>query len=66
MADGGEITVQRKQRPLEVADLFCGAGGLSTGAERALRDMKRTMNLVGVNHWDVAIETNWGRSHTWL
>lgn len=40
MADGGAaalITVKREQRPLEVADLFCGAGGLSTGAERALR-----------------------------
>lgn len=59
MADGGNsITGARQQRPLEVADLFCGAGGLSTGAERALRAMKRKMNLVGVNHWDIAIETN--------
>lgn len=36
MADGGSITIARKQRTLEVADLFCGAGGLSTGADRAL------------------------------
>ena len=59
MADGGEaITVTRSRRPLEVADLFCGAGGLSTGADRAIRRMGRQMNLAGVNHWPVAIETN--------
>lgn len=55
MADGGAI---RKPRPYEVADLFCGAGGLSTGADRAIRRMGRQMNLAGVNHWPVAIETN--------
>jgi DNA (cytosine-5)-methyltransferase 1 len=58
MADGSGITVARKQRTLEVADLFCGAGGLSTGADRALRRMGRRMNLAGVNHWPTAIETN--------
>jgi len=43
---------------LLVADLFCGAGGTSTGAERAVRAIGRKMTLVCVNHWPVAIETH--------
>lgn len=61
MADGGaSIIVERtaRVRTQLVADLFCGAGGMSTGAERALRDLGLRMSLVGVNHWPVAIETN--------
>lgn len=57
MADGGGIVIQRA-KALTVADLFCGAGGMSTGAERALRELGLRMNLVGVNHWPIAIETN--------
>lgn len=57
MADGGEITV-RRQRPVRAADLFCGAGGLSNGLVRALRELQRPLELVGVNHWPIAIETN--------
>src|SRR3972149_10134129 len=41
-----------------VADLFCGAGGSSTGAERAVKSLGREMILVCVNHWPVAIETH--------
>ncbi|TAA12449.1 DNA cytosine methyltransferase [Pseudoxanthomonas winnipegensis] len=63
MADGslpGQIIVasRAKTKPLLVADLFCGAGGMSNGAARAVRDLGLTMKLVGVNHWPVAIETN--------
>jgi DNA (cytosine-5)-methyltransferase 1 len=61
MADGGaSIIIERtaRVRTQLVADLFCGAGGMSTGAERALRDLGLRMSLVGVNHWPVAIETN--------
>ncbi|MCD9005166.1 DNA cytosine methyltransferase [Luteimonas sp. XNQY3] len=61
MADGGEIIIQRaapKVRTRIVADLFCGAGGMSNGAQRAFRELGIPMSLVGVNHWDVAIETN--------
>lgn len=43
-------------KPLNVADLFCGAGGSSTGAARALGD--RLGRLTAVDHWDVAIETH--------
>ena len=45
-----------------VADLFCGAGGSSTGARRALAARGFAMDLVAVNHWDVAIETH-SRNH---
>lgn len=41
-----------------VADLFCGAGGSSTGARRALRQRGIEMELVAVNHWPIAIETH--------
>ena len=41
-----------------VADLFCGAGGSSTGAERAVKEFGGEMELVCVNHWPVAIETH--------
>jgi DNA (cytosine-5)-methyltransferase 1 len=41
-----------------VADLLCGAGGSSTGAMRALRDLGLEMDLVCVNHWPTAIETH--------
>jgi DNA (cytosine-5)-methyltransferase 1 len=45
-------------KPLLVADLFCGAGGSSTGAERAVKELGKTMILTCVNHWPVAIETH--------
>lgn len=46
-------------RSITVADLFCGAGGTSTGAEQAIeRDLGRTMDLVCANSWDRAIETH--------
>ena len=41
-----------------VADMFCGAGGSSTGAERAFRALGAKMILVCVNHWPLAIETH--------
>lgn len=41
-----------------VADLLCGAGGSSTGAQRALTELGLEMELVCVNHWPVAIDTH--------
>ncbi len=61
MADGSrapEIRVARKTRPMLVADLFCGAGGLSSGTARAMRQLGLPVQMIGVNHWPVAIETN--------
>jgi DNA (cytosine-5)-methyltransferase 1 len=45
-------------RPLLIADLFCGAGGSSTGARKAIESLGRRMVLTCVNHWDRAIETH--------
>ena len=39
-----------KIRVVLVADLFCGAGGSSTGARRALARLGFQMKLVAVNH----------------
>lgn len=41
-----------------VADLLCGAGGSSTGAERAMTELGLDMDLVCVNHWQTAIDTH--------
>ncbi|WP_315759322.1 DNA cytosine methyltransferase [Bradyrhizobium sp. SZCCHNRI2007] len=49
-------------RKLLVADLFCGAGGTSTGVARALAILGLTLELVCVNHSAVAIDTH-GRNH---
>lgn len=45
-------------RQVLIADLFCGAGGFSTGAVRALRRMGIEPLLTAVNHWPVAIQTH--------
>lgn len=49
---------KKAMRKVLVADLFCGAGGSSTGARRALRKRGMDMVLTCVNHWPVAIETH--------
>lgn len=43
---------------ITAADLFCGAGGTSTGLLRAASKLKKRVQLVAVNHWDLAIETH--------
>lgn len=63
MADGSrspEIRIKPKTRArsMLIGDLFCGAGGLSNGAKRAMRQLDLPVKLIGVNHWPVAIETN--------
>lgn len=47
---------------IAAADLFCGAGGTSTGMGRACRDLGIELDLLAVNHWPVAIETH-SRNH---
>lgn len=47
----------RKKKFL-VADLLCGAGGSSTGCQRALAEIGIEMELVCVNHWGVALDTH--------
>ena len=41
-----------------VADLFCGAGGSSTGAKKAIAEIGGSMELVAVNHWSTAVATH--------
>ena len=45
-------------RPLQIADLFCGAGGTSQGALEAAEALGYAPKLTAVNHWPVAIETH--------
>jgi len=42
----------------EVADLFCGAGGTSTGILQAAQELGQSVNLVAINHWELAISTH--------
>jgi DNA (cytosine-5)-methyltransferase 1 len=59
MADGNAIVSRSAgTRPLLIGDLFCGAGGSSTGAMRALRELGRNPTLIAVNHWAIAIDTH--------
>lgn len=48
----------KRRRPYEVVDLFCGAGGTSTGVSLACEDAGRPLNLSAVNHWERAVETH--------
>lgn len=40
------------------ADLFCGAGGTSTGILQAVASLGRRMDLLAVNHWNTAVNTH--------
>lgn len=56
--DPNGINGETLQQRILIADLFCGAGGFSTGAVRALRKMGVQPLLTCVNHWPVAIESH--------
>lgn len=43
---------------LKMADLFCGAGGTSSGAVEAMRILGYDPHLTAINHWPVAIATH--------
>lgn len=45
-------------RTITIADLFCGAGGTSTGAVQAAEALGFTTRLTAVNHWPRAVETH--------
>jgi DNA (cytosine-5)-methyltransferase 1 len=42
----------------EVIDLFCGAGGTSEGAARAIEDLGHVPQITAINHWDVAVASH--------
>lgn len=43
---------------IKCADLFCGGGGTSTGMIEAFKKAGVDYSLIGINHWQVAIDTN--------
>jgi DNA (cytosine-5)-methyltransferase 1 len=51
-------------RKLQVADLFCGAGGTSTGVALACKELDYAVELLAINHWPRAIETH-RKNHPW-
>ena len=53
-----ELPKGARLRRFTVADLFCGSGGFSTGASRALESLGHEMELTAINHWAVAVETH--------
>ncbi|MGE0450870.1 MAG: DNA cytosine methyltransferase [Vicinamibacterales bacterium] len=45
-------------KTLKAADLFCGAGGSSTGLRRVADALGVRVDLTAVNHWPIAVETH--------
>jgi len=45
-------------KDLHIADLFCGAGGTSTGAVEAVEYLGYSPKLTACNHWPVAVATH--------
>ena len=50
--------MKKSTKKISCADLFCGGGGTSTGMIEAFRKAGVEYSLIGINHWNVAIETN--------
>lgn len=46
-----------RKKEITTIDLFCGAGGATTGLEEALRRKGLRHRGVAVNHWRVAVDT---------
>jgi DNA (cytosine-5)-methyltransferase 1 len=50
--------MKKSIQTIKAADLFCGAGGSSTGLRQACETLGLPLNLIAVNHWDIAISTH--------
>ncbi len=48
----------KKKKIIQAADLFCGAGGTSSGLYDACVGIGVGLDLVAVNHWTIAVETH--------
>ena len=46
------------KKRIDAVDMFCGAGGTSSGLLAACRMMGIELNLIAINHWPVAIDTH--------
>ena len=42
---------------LNTVDLFCGAGGASTGCDEAFHRLKFKRRGLAINHWNIAVDT---------
>jgi DNA (cytosine-5)-methyltransferase 1 len=47
---------------VRAVDLFCGAGGATTGVYQAARQVGVALQMTAINHWPVAVETH-SRNH---
>jgi DNA (cytosine-5)-methyltransferase 1 len=45
-------------KKFKAVDMFCGAGGSSTGMSMAARECDMKLELLAVNHWELAVETH--------
>lgn len=48
----------RVKRVIKTVDLYCGAGGSSSGLFRAAERIGFTVDLVAINHWKLAVATH--------
>ncbi len=48
----------RSVKHVKAADLFCGAGGTSSGLRDACAELGLKLDLVAINHWEIAIATH--------
>lgn len=53
-----------KNKTIVAVDLFCGAGGTSSGLMEAADELLLKVNLTAINHWAVAIATH-SANHTY-
>lgn len=51
-----------KKKQITAVDLFCGAGGMSTGVLEAFSHLGIECGLTAINHWPIAVETH-GLNH---
>ena len=51
-------STQSNKKIITAVDLFCGAGGTSTGLMQAAASVGKKVNLTAINHWSKAIETH--------
>lgn len=51
-------------RSIVAVDMFCGAGGTSTGLAQACEKLGLKVNLTAINHWKVAIASH-AKNHPW-
>ncbi len=57
--DGKPVTTKKaKTKVINAVDLFCGAGGTSSGLINAVNALGYDIKLTAINHWDVAIATH--------